>query len=94
MRKSYFTKNKIYSKMYSGGFMSRILIFFIRIYQAIPFSSHQNCRFIPTCSNYMIEAIQTHGAMKGVQLGVQRLLKCRPHGKYGYDPVPKKEEKV
>ncbi len=80
--------------MDSGGFMGRILIFFIRIYQLIPFSSHQFCRFTPTCSNYMIEAIQLHGSIKGLQLGIQRILKCRPHGTYGYDPVPKKEEKI
>ena len=77
-----------------GGFMGRILIFFIRIYQVIPFSSHQFCRHIPSCSNYMIMAIETHGFWKGFLLGIKRILKCRPKGTYGYDPVPKQEEKV
>jgi len=72
--------------------MGRILIFFIRIYQTIPFSSHQMCRHIPTCSYYTIEAIQVHGWKKGTILGIKRILKCRPHGTFGYDPVPKKEE--
>lgn len=76
-----------------GGFMGPILIFFIRIYQIIPFSSHQMCRHTPTCSNYMIEAIRIHGWYKGVKLGIKRIMKCRPHGTFGYDPVPKKEEK-
>ena len=73
--------------------MKRILIFFIRIYQIIPFSSHQFCRHTPSCSNYMILAIEEHGIKKGLKLGIKRILKCRPHGTFGYDPVPKKEEK-
>ncbi len=46
------------------------------------------CRFEPSCSNYMIEALKVHGALKGVILGVWRILRCHPFGKYGYDPVP------
>ncbi len=76
-----------------GGFVKQILIFFIRIYQVIPFSSHYFCRHTPTCSNYMIEAISEHGVRKGLQLGLKRIKNCRPGGTYGYDPVPKKEEK-
>ncbi|MBO7097691.1 MAG: membrane protein insertion efficiency factor YidD [Alphaproteobacteria bacterium] len=51
------------------------------------------CRFTPTCSQYMIEAIQTHGALKGLYLGIKRILKCHPWGKSGYDPVPPKKDK-
>lgn len=51
------------------------------------------CRFRPTCSQYMIEAIQIHGICKGFYLGVRRLLRCHPWGKCGYDPVPQKETK-
>ena len=80
--------------MVTGGFMGRILIFFIRIYQVIPFSSHHFCRHIPSCSKYMITAIETYGVRKGIILGMKRIIKCRPHGTYGYDPVPKKEEKI
>lgn len=46
------------------------------------------CRYTPTCSQYMIEAIQTHGIAKGLWLGVKRILRCHPWGGSGYDPVP------
>jgi len=51
-----------------------------------------NCRFYPTCSTYMYEAIQTHGVMKGIFLGTRRLFKCHPFHPGGYDPVPGKLE--
>ena len=51
------------------------------------------CRFRPTCSQYMIEAIETHGIFKGIYLGIKRLVKCHPWGGSGYDPVPQKEAK-
>lgn len=46
------------------------------------------CRFEPSCSEYMIEALKTHGAAKGCLLGCWRILRCHPFGKSGYDPVP------
>ncbi len=46
------------------------------------------CRYTPTCSQYMIEAIQTHGIVKGLWLGTKRILRCHPWGGSGYDPVP------
>lgn len=73
--------------------MKKILIYIIRGYQAIPNISHNMCRFTPTCSEYMIEAIEQYGIKKGIKLGIKRLLKCHPFGKYGYDPVPNKKEK-
>ena len=48
------------------------------------------CRFTPSCSNYMIEALQVHGAFKGTLLGLKRILRCHPFGASGYDPVPPK----
>lgn len=48
------------------------------------------CRFEPSCSNYMIEALRIHGAFKGTILGAWRVLRCHPFGKSGYDPVPPK----
>lgn len=51
------------------------------------------CRYTPTCSNYMMEAIEVHGVFKGLLLGIKRILRCNPFGGYGYDPVPMKEEK-
>lgn len=48
------------------------------------------CRFEPSCSNYMIGALQAHGALKGTLLGLWRILRCHPFGSHGYDPVPPK----
>lgn len=65
----------------------------IRLYKyaVSPFLA-PSCRFEPTCSRYAMEAIETHGALKGLALAVRRILKCHPitwlGGSAGYDPVP------
>lgn len=46
------------------------------------------CRFQPTCSSYAIEAIERFGSVKGVYLAARRIVRCRPGGGHGYDPVP------
>jgi uncharacterized protein len=46
------------------------------------------CRFHPTCSEYMREAVELHGAARGVWLGLRRLLRCHPFHEGGFDPVP------
>jgi uncharacterized protein len=46
------------------------------------------CRFHPTCSAYAIEAIDTHGPLKGTWLGIYRIVRCNPWGDAGHDPVP------
>jgi hypothetical protein len=46
------------------------------------------CRFTPTCSAYAIEAIETHGCVKGLILTIWRLMRCQPLGRWGFDPVP------
>lgn len=51
------------------------------------------CRYKPSCSEYMIQAIETHGVIKGIYLGTKRILKCHPWGNSGYDPVPAKKPK-
>jgi hypothetical protein len=51
------------------------------------------CRFTPTCSQYMIDAINEYGTIKGIKLGLKRLKRCHPKGNYGYDPVKTKEKK-
>lgn len=68
---------------------ANILILLIRIYQVTlsPFIGRQ-CRYVPTCSNYGIEAIKKYGAIKGGWLTVKRILSCNPWGGSGYDPVP------
>jgi len=48
----------------------------------------QACRYRPTCSEYMAEALVVHGPLKGGMLGVRRLCRCRPGGGHGFDPVP------
>ena len=48
----------------------------------------RNCRFTPSCSQYAIEAIQTHGCIKGLVLAAWRIARCNPLGRWGYDPVP------
>jgi uncharacterized protein len=51
----------------------------------------QRCRFFPSCSEYTLEAIQTHGAARGAYLGTKRILKCQPWHAGGFDPVPEKK---
>ena len=67
--------------------MKHILINLIRIYQLIPGDFHNHCRFYPTCSNYAIEAIDEYGSFKGSIMAIKRIIRCRPFGKKGYDPV-------
>ena len=67
--------------------MKKTLIFFIRIYKALPINAHNYCRCYPTCSEYTIQAINKYGAFKGLKLGIKRILKCRPGGLYGYHPL-------
>jgi putative membrane protein insertion efficiency factor len=64
----------------------------VRFYQgAISPFTLSTCRFSPTCSSYMIEALQMHGLIYGGYLGLKRILSCHPWGKTGYDPVPQKK---
>lgn len=66
-----------------------ILIALIRFYQgAISPLTPPSCRFVPTCSQYGIEAIQKYGAFKGGWLTLKRLSRCHPWGGSGFDPVP------
>ena len=62
------------------------LISFYRM--AISPLTPSSCRFHPTCSEYGIEAVRRFGFFKGISLTFRRILRCRPGGPYGYDPVP------
>jgi putative membrane protein insertion efficiency factor len=69
--------------------MKHIVLFLIRSYKKLlsPLFG-QHCRFFPSCSNYAYEAIDKHGLVKGLYLGIKRLLKCHPLHPGGVDPVP------
>ena len=74
--------------------ISKVLILLVRFYQlTISPLLGANCRYMPTCSAYSIEAIQIHGPFKGGWLSLKRILSCHPWGGSGIDPVPKKAEK-
>ena len=67
------------------------IVVIVKIYQwVISPILPQSCRYTPTCSNYMLEAVHTWGPFKGFYLGVKRILSCHPWGGQGHDPVPKK----
>lgn len=70
--------------------MKRILIRLIRFYQKdISPAFPARCRFCPTCSQYALEAVEKHGALRGSGLALRRLLRCNPFNKGDYfDPVP------
>ena len=69
--------------------LRKLLILPIRFYQlSISPMLPSSCRFTPTCSQYAIEAIQRHVAIRGLWLAIKRLARCHPWGGSGYDPVP------
>ena len=69
--------------------LSRIFIGLIRAYRMVISPLFMPvCRYQPTCSQYMIEAIQRYGALRGGWLGLRRLVRCHPFHPGGYDPVP------
>ncbi|HUN17303.1 MAG TPA: membrane protein insertion efficiency factor YidD [Saprospiraceae bacterium] len=75
-------------------FLAYLLIFPIKCYQwLISPLLGKNCRFEPTCSNYMIQALKEWGIFKGSWLGLKRISRCHPWGSFGEDPVPKRKNK-
>ena len=78
--------------------MTKILIFIIKFYKYFisPLLGNR-CRFLPTCSDYFIEALKTQGLIIGIKLGLKRILKCHPFkklgGSHGLDFVPVSKNK-
>ena len=73
-------------------FVTFPLLILIRGYQLIisPLLG-SNCRFMPTCSEYAMESLRSHGLIKGSHLTIKRIGKCHPWGSHGYDPIPTKK---
>ena len=68
---------------------ARLLILLVRGYQiAISPLLPASCRYTPSCSQYAVEALRRHGALKGAWLAARRLSRCHPFRAGGYDPVP------
>lgn len=69
--------------------MKTVLVALLRAYRAVISPMYgQVCRYDPSCSAYALEAVQTHGAIRGVVLAARRLGRCHPWTAGGYDPVP------
>lgn len=64
----------------------------IRLYQAVTAYRPPRCRFVPSCSDYALEAISVHGVVRGGWLSMRRLARCHPVGGHGFDPVPCRSE--
>ncbi len=68
--------------------LKMMIIKLINLYQKFSALKPPVCRFYPTCSQYMKEAIQKYGLCKGMWLGIKRICRCHPLNPGGYDPVP------
>ena len=84
------------ARFYPSALMLSLVRFFIRAYQytfspllSLIGGPGSGCRFTPTCSAYFLEAVETHGIVRGSWLGLKRLAWCQPWGGAGHDPVPK-----
>jgi len=72
-----------------SNFLSSLLILPVRFYQyAISPLLGSHCRYTPTCSHYMIDAIKVYGPLQGLWMGIKRIGRCHPWGGHGHDPVP------
>ncbi|MBQ3311349.1 membrane protein insertion efficiency factor YidD [bacterium] len=67
--------------------IKKILLSLIKVYQFFSKFTPPVCRFTPTCSEYTRQAIEKYGVMKGLWLGVKRIVKCHPFHPGGYDPL-------
>lgn len=74
------------------GRAARAVARLVRLYQWATAGRTSACRFYPSCSNYALEALETHGARRGASLALRRVLRCRPLGPHGIDLVPEPSE--
>lgn len=99
-KKSIFFYNIFYyPSLFSMNIFQKIIISLVRVYQLILSPDHSlwakalhkppYCKHYPSCSNYMIEAVEKKWALIGVLKGVWRIMRCMPWNKWGYDPVEK-----
>lgn len=72
--------------------IKRLIIKMIRCYQRMPLSTHKNCKFIPSCSEYAIGCLEEYGVVKGSLKSLWRIIRCNPFNKGGLDPVVSKKE--
>jgi len=70
------------------GKVAGAMIKMIRGYQLVRSGRPTGCRYLPTCSEYAVEAVGRHGALRGGALATRRLARCTPWGGHGIDPVP------
>jgi putative membrane protein insertion efficiency factor len=69
--------------------MRSLVLLLLRFYQVLISPVFRgSCRYLPSCSEYAREAVERHGAARGLWLSLRRLIRCRPLGSSGYDPVP------
>ena len=74
--------------------LKNIIIIFVKTYKLLisPYLGN-NCRYVPSCSDYMLEAIHKKGTFLGIFYGLKRLMRCNPWGGSGYDPLEVSKKK-
>ena len=88
IKRAYKRLRRTVLKPYLKMFLMRLIIFYQRHF------SHVSCMFTPTCSEYMLRALNNHGVVLGILMGTWRIMRCNPLTKGGYDPVPENFFKV
>ena len=80
---------QFFSPKLGSALVQKVVIGLIKGYQLLisPFF-RAKCRYLPSCSEYAIEAIHKHGPLRGALIAVKRILRCHPWGGSGYDPIP------
>ena len=75
------------------NWLANALVFVVRVYQrTLSPLLGANCRYRPTCSAYMVDALREWGPVRGTWLGLRRVGRCHPWGGHGYDPVPRRAD--